>query len=77
MAETGKNSGLILNAANEISVEYFLNDKITYIDIPNIIEDVLNRVVITSNSDIESILENDKEVRMITKKLIKEKYGAS
>ena len=45
MAETGKNSGLILNAANEISVEYFLNDKITYIDIPNIIEEVLNRVV--------------------------------
>ena len=77
VAETGKNSGLILNAANEISVEYFLNDKITYIDIPNIIEDVLNRVVITSNSDIESILENDREVRVITKKLIKEKYGAS
>ena len=77
MAETGKNSGLILNAANEISVEYFLNDKIMYIDIPNIIEEVLNRVVITSKSDIESILENDKEVRMITKKLIKEKYGAS
>ena len=77
VAETGKNSGLILNAANEISVEYFLNDKITYIDIPNIIEEVLNRVVITSNSDIESILENDKEVRVITKKLIKEKYGAT
>ena len=77
VAETGKNSGLILNAANEISVEYFLNDKITYIDIPNIIEEVLNRVVITSKSDIESILENDKEVRMITRKLIKEKYGAS
>ena len=77
VAETGKNSGLILNAANEISVEYFLNDKITYIDIPNIIEEVLNRVDITSKSDIESILENDKEVRMITKKLIKEKYGAS
>ena len=77
VAETGKNSGLILNAANEISVEYFLNDKITYIDIPNIIEEVLNRVVITSKNDIGSILDNDKEVRMITKKLIKEKYGAS
>ena len=77
VAEIGKNSGLILNAANEISVEYFLNDKITYIDIPNIIEEVLNRVVITSKNNIESILENDKEVRMITKKLIKEKYGAS
>ena len=54
-----------------------LNDRITYMDIPNIIDEVLDRVVITSKSDIESILENDKEVRMITKKLIKEKYGAS
>ena len=77
VAETGKNSGLILNAANEISVEYFLNDKITYVDIPNIIEEVLNRATITSKNDIGSILDNDKEVRMITKKLIKEKYGAS
>tara|TARA_A100001035_G_scaffold213449_1_gene173238 strand:+ start:549 stop:1760 length:1212 start_codon:yes stop_codon:yes gene_type:complete len=77
VAEAGKNSGLILNAANEISVEYFLNDKIMYIDIPNIIEEVLNRVAITSMSDVGSILDNDTEVRMITKKLIKEKYGAS
>ena len=47
-AEIGKNSGLILNAANEISVEYFLEDKIMYTDIPNIIEEVLNKVEITS-----------------------------
>ena len=48
-----------------------------YTDIPNIIEEVLNKVEITSKSDIESVLENDKEVRIITKKLLKEKYGAS
>ncbi len=77
VAETGKNSGLILNAANEISVEYFLDDKIMYIDIPNIIEEVLNKSEISSKNDIGSVLENDKEVRIITKKLLKEKYGAS
>ena len=76
-AETGKNSGLILNAANEISVEYFLNDKIMYTDIPSIIEEILNKVEIISNSDIGSVLDNDEEIRVITKKLIKEKYGAS
>ena len=38
VAETGKNTGLILNAANEISVEYFLNDKIRFVDIPDIIQ---------------------------------------
>ena len=76
VAETGKNSGLILNAANEISVEYFLNDRIMYTDIPNIIEEVLNRVEVTSMNDIGSVLDNDKEVRMITEQIIKEKYGA-
>ena len=34
VAKIGKNSGLILNAANEISVEYFLDRKILYSDIP-------------------------------------------
>ena len=48
-----------------------------FIDIPNIIDEVLNRVEVTSNDNIESVLDNDKEVRMITEKLIKEKYGAS
>ena len=45
-------------------------------NISNIIEEVLDSVEITSKSDIGSILDNDNEVRVITKKLIKEKYGA-
>ncbi len=76
-AKTGKNSGLILNAANEISVEYFLEDKIMYTDIPNIIQEVFNKVEIASNNNIESIIENDKEVRSISHSLIKEKYGTA
>ena len=43
----------------------------------SIIEEILNRVEITSQSDIESVIGNDTEVRIITKKLIKEKYGVS
>ncbi len=73
-AETGKNSGLILNAANEISVEYFLGRKILYTDIPKIIEDVLDTSEVIKHSDIESIIENDREIRNFTKNLIKNKY---
>ncbi len=72
-----KNSGLILNAANEISVEYFLKDKIMFTDIPNIIQEVFDKVEITSNDNIESIIENDNEVRSISQNLIKEKYGTA
>ncbi len=74
-AETGENSGLILNAANEISVEYFLEDKIKFTDIPDIIHEVLDSAAIESNNDIDSVLENDKEIRVITEDLIKRKYG--
>ena len=42
-----------------------------YIDIPNIIEEVLNKSEISSKNDIGSVLENDKEVRIITKNCLR------
>ncbi len=74
VAEIGQNSGLILNAANEISVEYFLEDKISYLDIPNVIEDILETSKIAKHSNLETIIENDQEIRKLTEDLIKTKY---
>jgi 1-deoxy-D-xylulose-5-phosphate reductoisomerase len=73
-AETGKNSGLILNAANEISVEYFLENKISFLDIPNIIEYILETSESANHNDFESLIDNDSEIRVSTKKYIKHKY---
>ena len=75
VAEIGKNSGLILNAANEISVEYFLEDRISYLDIPCVIEDVLDTSEIYDHNDIDSITANDNEIRELTKNCIKTKYS--
>ena len=75
VAEIGKNSGLILNAANEISVEYFLEDKISYLDIPNIIEDILDSSAVVNHDTIDSIIENDREIRKLTRDYIKTKYS--
>ena len=74
VADIGKNTGLILNAANEISVEYFLEDKISYLNIPSIIEDILEISEIVVHDDIVTIIENDLEIRKVTKDLIKTKY---
>jgi len=74
VAEIGQNTGLILNAANEISVEYFLEDKISYLDIPNVIEDILEVSKIVEHDNIDTIIENDLEIRKLTKDLIKTKY---
>ena len=75
VAEMGKNTGLILNAANEISVEYFLEDKISYLDIPNIIEDILDSSVVVDHDALDSIIENDKEIRVLTRNHIKTRYS--
>ena len=75
VAEIGKNTGLILNAANEISVEYFLEDKISYLDIPNIIEDILDSSAVVNHDTLDSIIENDEEIRELTRNYIKTKYS--
>ena len=75
VAEMGKNTGLILNAVNEISVEYFLEDKISYLDIPNIIEDILDSSDVTDHDTLESIIENDREIRELTRNYIKTRYS--
>ncbi len=73
-AETAKNTGLILNAANEISVEYFLENKISFLDIPNIIEHILETSEFADHNDFESLIDNDDEIRIATKNYIKYKY---
>jgi 1-deoxy-D-xylulose-5-phosphate reductoisomerase len=73
-AETAKNSGLILNAANEISVEYFIENKIKFLDIPNIIEYILETSEFVNHYDFKTLIENDNEIRISTKNYIKHKY---
>ena len=75
VAEVGKNSGLILNAANEISVEYFLKGMIKFTDISNIINSVLDQNELCSHTNIKSIIDNDISVRKLTKEIISKKYG--
>jgi 1-deoxy-D-xylulose-5-phosphate reductoisomerase len=75
VAEIGKNTGLILNAANEISVEYFLKDKISFLDIPNIIEDILDSSAVVNHDTLDSIVENDRQIRELTRDYIKTKYS--
>ena len=75
VAEIGKNTGLILNAANEISVEYFLEGKISYLNIPNIIEDILESSTVINHNNLDSIIENDREIRELTRDCIRTKYS--
>lgn len=53
----------VMNAANEVAVALFLNDKIGFLDIPKIIEQQLEQVPFSRPTSVEDYLNIDKEVR--------------
>jgi 1-deoxy-D-xylulose-5-phosphate reductoisomerase len=62
----------VLNAANEITVNSFLNGEISFLQIPQMNEQMLNRFGSSSKpSSIEAVLALDQEVRMVTQQAIK------
>lgn len=60
---TGGTSPCILNAANEVAVEKFLNGNIRFSEIPKLINKALDKIENHSNPDIETIIECDKLTR--------------
>ena len=62
----------ILNAANEVLVELFLEEKISYLDIGNIIEEIMNIFEYKEEVTLENVINKDKEVR----EYIYKKYNA-
>jgi len=60
----------VLNASDEIAVKYFLDDKIGFTDIFDIVEDVVSNYKNINNPSLEDILNADKEARALTKEKI-------
>ncbi len=53
----------MLNAANEVAVEAFLDKRITFLDIPKIIEQVLNQLSVCPVHELEDVLLADAQAR--------------
>ena len=71
--EMGGSATIVLNAANEIAVEAFLEGKISFNDIAKLIEQTLTEAIITNDvSSLEAILEADALARIITNRCIAE-----
>jgi 1-deoxy-D-xylulose-5-phosphate reductoisomerase len=67
----GGNMPCILNAANESVVEAFLNDKIAFLKMPDIIEQTMKRATYIAHPSIDDYSQSDKQARDIAMKLIK------
>ena len=60
----------VFNAANEIAVEYCLNAKLRFVDIPVVIEHTLNKIKNIENYTLEDIFATDAQSRDIAKNYI-------
>lgn len=68
--ETGGAAPAVLNAANEVAVDAFLNESVSFLQLPNIIENTLNEVKNYHASDLPTIIEADSVAREVAQKLI-------
>jgi len=69
-AERGGNMPCVLNAANEIVVDAFLKDKIGFLQMSDIIEEVLGKVKFIEKPTYEDYMLCNEEVRKVTADMI-------
>jgi len=73
-AEAGGAMPAVLNAANEIAVEGFLNEKIRFIDIPSLISEVMEKFSPKAPINLDEVLIVDQSARKIACKVLKNTF---
>lgn len=64
--EKGGNAACVLNAANEVVVDAFLNDRVGFLQMSDIIEDTLQKCTFVARPTLEDYIASDAEARRIT-----------
>jgi len=70
--EAGGTAPAILNAANEVAVAAFLEERLAFLDIPRVIETTLARVAHRSADSLDTVLADDEAARRLARELILE-----
>ncbi len=69
--DKGGNMACVLNAANEVTVQAFLEDKIKFLDIQEVNEKVMLRTAYIPHPNYDDYVNTDMEARKIAEELIK------
>jgi 1-deoxy-D-xylulose-5-phosphate reductoisomerase len=70
-AAAGKNAPAILNAANEIAVQAFLDQRISFMQIAAVVEQTLNGQILTEPQSLAAVQESDEQARLYSSAYIK------
>ncbi|MBT4106643.1 MAG: 1-deoxy-D-xylulose-5-phosphate reductoisomerase, partial [Proteobacteria bacterium] len=73
-AEAGGAMPAVLNAANEVAVDAFLNEKIRFIDIPSLISKVMDKFSPEVPINLDEVLLVDQSARKIAYKVLKNTF---
>ncbi len=68
--DTGGNAAAVMNAANEIAVEAFLEEKISFVNIAEIVEETLNIVETCNILTLDDVTYFDKKAREVALNLL-------
>lgn len=72
--EEGGNRPCVLNAANEVVVDAFLKDKVSFLDMPAIIEETLCQIENQFNLTLADFIGFDLESRRVAQNLLNKRY---
>ena len=67
----GGNSPCVLNAANEIAVERFLENKVAFLKMPDLVEQCMEEIPFIGNPTLEEYVESDRRARELADELLK------
>jgi 1-deoxy-D-xylulose-5-phosphate reductoisomerase len=71
--KAGGSAPIVLNAANEVAVESFLQQKIHYLDISSVIRQVLDQHCVEPVHQVDDVLHHDRQARRIARQLIEQR----
>jgi 1-deoxy-D-xylulose-5-phosphate reductoisomerase len=76
--EAGRQGGTAtacISAANEVAVEAFLNGRLGWVDIPSVIEGVIERFQASEPRDVDDVLDADSEARALALQVLAQREG--
>ena len=73
---TGGTATCTLNAADEIAVEAFLGNRISFPGIAEVVEETLERVPVSPVHSIAALLETDRQAREVARQVARERSGS-
>ena len=68
--EKGGNIPCILNAANEVVVDAFLKDKISFLSMSDVIGNCMEKITFVKNPKLEDYINTDQETRILANELL-------